>query len=91
MTKSGKRCSRLALHNGFCKQHSSCNSTTLFGDDSVRERVREAARRVREIEAHASSLEDEREFYYRKLVKVEEFAESLPPQKRAALKRILLK
>ena len=89
MTLSGYRCSRQAVENGFCRQHQSCSRVTRFQADSVRDVAKEAASKVASLSRRISSLEDEREFYYDKLVSVEAFAESLPTKKRNSLLKLL--
>lgn len=91
MTLPGHRCSRVAVANGFCKQHQSCKKVTLFPDDSARDDAKQVASRVASLSRQISSLADEREFYYNKLVSVEEFADSLPTKKRRSLLNLLKK
>ena len=91
MTLAGHRCSRAAVYNGFCKQHQSCKKVSYFQEDSVRDVAKEVASRVASLSHQISSLEDEREFYYNKLVSVEAFAESLPTKKRDSLLKLLKK
>ena len=91
MTLAGHRCSRVAVANGFCKQHLSCKKETHFQEDSARDVAREVASRVASLSRQISSLEDEREFYYEKLMTIETFAESLPTKKRNSLLKLLKK
>ena len=88
-TQNGLRCTRAALPNSrYCKQHQTCVANATEGDE-IQETSMATMNNLKILVDDVKNLIRERNFYYRKLVKIESFAETLPDTKKKKILKIL--
>ena len=85
-TASGSRCSRTARPGSrFCQQHASCDRIAGPGNDEVYE----ARRLASAMRTSVAELARERDYYFKKLERIEAFASKLPAPSRRRLEALL--
>ena len=88
-TVNGTRCTRAAIEgSSYCYQHQNC-AQEADGSEYLVEASDVIRSALQTLNKEVKSITSERNFYYRKLVRISAFADTLRPKEREKLQKIL--